>query len=271
MREDFNSTADETEALLMSWGLRYTREPGGVFRVPNDLHLVSQGLTELPDLSRVILEGNFHCSGNKLTSLKGAPRSVGGHFWCDNNLLTSLEGAPAVVEGDFNCVHNRLKTLKGGPRRTRGFYYCEHNELASLEHGPQSVGTGFSCGHNRLTSLKDGPLHVGMDYFCHNNQLTSLEGAPAHVLRYFYAHTNKLTSLEGAPQIYERLQTDLGTFTRGEAIPEKLRVSPETKARKEREKREAAEKLSRARGALQDSMRQSKTGLKLPPRPPKSG
>src|ERR1700722_10746867 len=100
MRRDFNKTnADEAEAALLSWGVRYVREPGGGLRVRGDLRLDNMGLTELPDLSCVIVEGNFHCSGNKLTSLKGAPRAVGGHFWCDNNLLTSLEGAPAVVEG----------------------------------------------------------------------------------------------------------------------------------------------------------------------------
>jgi hypothetical protein len=29
--------------------------------------------------------GNFDCYDNELTSLKGAPRSVGGNFYCNDN------------------------------------------------------------------------------------------------------------------------------------------------------------------------------------------
>ena len=57
--------------------------------------------------------GYFACSYNQLTSLKGAPASVGGHFYCYNNQLTSLEGAPASVGGYFYCSNNQLTTLTG--------------------------------------------------------------------------------------------------------------------------------------------------------------
>ena len=39
-------------------------------------------------------DGSFSCSNNQLTSLAGAPESVGGYFDCYNNQLTSLAGAP---------------------------------------------------------------------------------------------------------------------------------------------------------------------------------
>ena len=40
--------------------------------------------------------GDFNCYNNKLTTLEGAPSSVGGDFSCSfNNNLTSLEGAPS--------------------------------------------------------------------------------------------------------------------------------------------------------------------------------
>ena len=48
---------------------------------------------------------HFYCSYNDLTSLEGAPSSVGRDFWCDYNLLTSLKGAPKFVGDGFYCNH----------------------------------------------------------------------------------------------------------------------------------------------------------------------
>ena len=44
--------------------------------------------------------------GLGLTSLKGAPKEVGGDFWCSYNQLTSLEGAPREIGGGFDCSNN---------------------------------------------------------------------------------------------------------------------------------------------------------------------
>ena len=57
-------------------------------------------------------EGNFFCYDLDLTSLEGAPTSVGGYFDCYGNQLTSLKGAPTSVSGHFNCANNRLASLK---------------------------------------------------------------------------------------------------------------------------------------------------------------
>ena len=40
---------------------------------------------------------------------------VDGDFWCHNNQLTTLEGAPTSVGGDFRCYHNQLTSLEGMP------------------------------------------------------------------------------------------------------------------------------------------------------------
>ena len=53
--------------------------------------------------------GTINCSNSKLTSLKGAPSSVGGDFYCNDNKLTSLEGAPKSVGGNFDCSYNPKK------------------------------------------------------------------------------------------------------------------------------------------------------------------
>ena len=71
------------------------------FVIKGDLDLSDKGLTELPDLSKVTVKGDFDCSSNQLTSLQGTPQEVGGYFYCYNNQLTTLEGAPREVCGSF--------------------------------------------------------------------------------------------------------------------------------------------------------------------------
>ena len=58
--------------------------------------------------------GWFKCYGNQLTSLEGAPQTVGGDFDCRNNQFTSLKGAPQKVDGAFYCSENpNLHSLDG--------------------------------------------------------------------------------------------------------------------------------------------------------------
>jgi hypothetical protein len=77
--------------------------------------------------------GDFGCSHNKLTSLVGAPSSVGGGFYCYNNKLTSLEGAPSSVGGHFYCYNNKLTSLVGAPSSVGGDFNCSNNNLTSLK------------------------------------------------------------------------------------------------------------------------------------------
>ena len=123
------------------------------FIIKGDLELINKGLTELPDLSEVIVEGSFDCSKNKLTTLKGAPKEVGGDFKCFKNQLTTLEGAPNEVGGHFTCSRNKLITLKGAPREVGGYFGCSENELTTLKGAPKEVVREFSCDGNRLKSL----------------------------------------------------------------------------------------------------------------------
>jgi hypothetical protein len=81
-------------------------------------------------------EGDFNCYNNKqLTSLAGAPASVGGHFGCFNNKqLTSLAGAPASVGSDFNCANNKLTSLAGIHKiikKMDGEFYASSNDIKS--------------------------------------------------------------------------------------------------------------------------------------------
>jgi hypothetical protein len=75
------------------------------FVVEGNLSLRNKHLTELPDLSEVVVNGNFDCSCNNLTSLKGAPQKVGGKFDCGHNIfLESLYGISEMAEdGKIHC------------------------------------------------------------------------------------------------------------------------------------------------------------------------
>jgi hypothetical protein len=148
-----------------------------------------------------VVEGDFNCSYNKITSLEGAPKIVGGDFRCDGNQLTSLEGAPKTVEGGFYCSDNQLTSLEGAPQTIEGGFYCSDNQLTSLEGTPEVVEGGFDCSHNQLSSLKGAPKTVEGGFYCSDNQLTSLKGAPQTVKGVFRCINNQLTSLEGAPEV----------------------------------------------------------------------
>ena len=151
--------------------------PAG-FVIKDDLDLDEKDLTELPDLSDVVVEGNFRCSYNHLTSLKGAPKEVSGNFYCYNNQLTTLEGAPKEVSGCFYCYNNQLTTLDGAPQKVGGDFDCSNNELTSLEDAPQKVDGSFNCSKNQLTTLDGAPKEVSGNFYCYNNQLTSLFKLP---------------------------------------------------------------------------------------------
>lgn len=107
--------------------------------VKGNLNLGSLDLTELPDLSAVVVNGGFWCSNNQLTSLQGCPKRVGGGFWCGENQLTSLAGAPQSVGGDFSCSNNQLTSLDGAPQSVGGSFWCSSNQLTSLHGAPKSA------------------------------------------------------------------------------------------------------------------------------------
>jgi hypothetical protein len=97
-----------------------------------------------PSTGLVDVEGNFNCSGLNLENFKGIQfGAVSGDFYCDSNSLTSLEGAPQTVGGSFDCDSNSLTSLEGAPETVGGSFHCDSNRLTSLEGAPETVGGGF--------------------------------------------------------------------------------------------------------------------------------
>jgi hypothetical protein len=112
--------------------------------IKGNAYIENLSLFELPDfLKDVVVEGDFYCSYNSLTSLEGAPEKVEGDFFCSYNSLTSLEGAPEKVEGDFYCNCNSLTSLKGAPKVVEGYFDCVNNPLTSIEGLPKEIGASL--------------------------------------------------------------------------------------------------------------------------------
>ncbi|MEZ0262570.1 MAG: hypothetical protein ACAH80_16315 [Alphaproteobacteria bacterium] len=232
-------------------------------------------LTELPDLSAVVVEGDFRCNDNLLTSLKGAPQTVTGFFYCYSNWLEDLEGCPKKIGGSFSCGRNHIKDLTGGPAEVGGGYNCQSSpNMLSLKGAPEKIPGDFLCHEGVLESLEGGPREVQGSYWVQKNRLRSLAGAPRTACADVLCYGNDcITHLEGAPETFVRLHTDLGDFEKPEDIPENLRLSPETRARQAEERRQAAAReleqniLDATVTSRPVMVRKSTLSLKAVPRP----
>ena len=168
----------------------YTINKKGEIDVDGNVSLIKCGLVEFPSFIQFgTIKGNFYCSYNKLTSLKGAPIEVGKVFDCSFNRLVSLEGAPLRVKY-FDCSSNKLTSLEGAPKEVGGSFNCSDNKLTSLEGAPENTGRSFYCDFNILKTLKGAPKNIGGLFDCSNNKLTTLEGAPKKVGGDFYCNNN---------------------------------------------------------------------------------
>ena len=162
------------EEICKKYGIEnYTINDDGSIDVDGSVNINFYDLTELP-LKFGVVTLDFYCSDNKLTTLKGSPKSVGRFFNCSANNLTSLEGCPDSVGHDFECDLNKLTDLKGCPKSVVGGFYCGYNNLTSLEGSPDSVGDNFKCNSNNLTDLKGSPKSIGGWFYCHNNPIGSI-------------------------------------------------------------------------------------------------
>ena len=110
-----------------SWNLN---PKTGLVDVKGDFDCGRQGLDSFKGVRFGRISGKFDCSENRLTSLEGAPQSVGIHFDCSYNSLISLEGGPQSVGGDFYCSNNSLTSLEGAPQSVGGDFYCHTNTIS---------------------------------------------------------------------------------------------------------------------------------------------
>ena len=83
--KEYNEYKD-IDAVCKGYGIKNYTINNGLVDVDASVDLSYIRLTKLP-LQFGKVTGNFNCGNNKLTSLEGAPQSVGGDFYCDNNPL----------------------------------------------------------------------------------------------------------------------------------------------------------------------------------------
>jgi len=179
-----------------NYTLQEDAQYGWVVDVMGGVVLENLGLQQLPvKFNRVT--GSFSCRYNQLTSLLGAPHTVGGSFDCNHNCLTSLQYAPVSVGHGFYCDHNDLRSLRHCPQTLKVFS-CVNNFLTSLTGGPKEV-INYSCKHNRLTTLRGAPKNIDFSFDCSQNLLTSLQFCPQRIQISFMCGHNRLLSLEFCP------------------------------------------------------------------------
>jgi hypothetical protein len=135
------------ECTRGSWKLNPST---GLIDVDGNFYCGQQDLTDFKGVAFGHVRGYFHCHGNQIISLEGAPQAVSGFFYCNDNLLTSLEGAPQTV-GDFRCNDNQITSLVGAPQTVNGYFYCNDNQITSLEGAPLTVDGKFYCDDNPVT------------------------------------------------------------------------------------------------------------------------
>jgi hypothetical protein len=121
--------------------------------INDNVSLWDKGLKSIP-LNFNIVNGDFNCGWNLLTSLKGCPVRVGNGFRCYRNKLTSLQYSPRFMEN--------------------GNFYCSYNKIESLQYCTELIRNNFSCSNNNLTSLQYHPTVYG-EFYCYNNQINTFE------------------------------------------------------------------------------------------------
>ena len=150
--------------------LKKTKLQDGTWQIHADLIISSSQVNSLDGLNVSIVDEDFYCSYNYLTSLVGCPKKIGKDFNCTLNQLTSLKGCPSEIGHSFDCSWNKpLTSLVGCPNVIEGDFSCGENGLYDLVGAPERVGRDFICSNNKgLTSLEGCPKFVGRHFYCKN-------------------------------------------------------------------------------------------------------
>lgn len=187
--------------------INYSIEDDLTVNVDGTVKIGTKNLTEIP-IQFGIVNGDFCCHGNDLTSLKGCPTKVGGYFNCSGNNLKSLEFCPLEVGNSF---------------------FANANQIESLEYSPLKVGASFSCGYNPIKNLNGFKTSVGR-YFEHEVDSVD-DGIPQfkslyrflsmeHDMEVWMLYLNQ-TQIDSI-QLAEKLESDL--ITNSLQLPRKTKV-----------------------------------------------
>lgn len=147
-----------SEAELRGLGIKYSRRADGMLEVADKVDLTGKKLGKLPDLSNVVVLGDFSAGGNDLKTIAGAPPFVGGTATFAGNVIKSLAQGPQYVGVDFVVSSNNLDNLQGSPLYVGRDYEARQNLLTTLAGTqPELNGVLSLKGNFRLVSFEDGP------------------------------------------------------------------------------------------------------------------
>jgi hypothetical protein len=128
----FESYQSESKVakICRKYGIKnWSINSDGLVDVDGEVDLSVDGLKKIP-LKFGEVTGGFLCWDNELTSLEGAPHTV-GYFVCNLNQLTSLEFAPKKVRNYFDCRNNNIRSFEG-PINIRSDFRCWKNPIYEI-------------------------------------------------------------------------------------------------------------------------------------------
>ena len=111
--------------------------------IKGSVDLSGMGLKRLPDLSGVVVEGDFICSDNELESLDGSPKTVKGTFDCSGNKIKNILFAPKEIGGDFIFSNNKIETLANLPIVSGEVLYDGNPVIRSIIEGRKHMYRDF--------------------------------------------------------------------------------------------------------------------------------
>lgn len=147
-----------SEDALRRLGIKFSRRADGMLEVADKIDLTGKKLGKLPDLSNVLVLGDFSAGGNDLKNIIGAPAFVGGTATFAGNTIKSLAEGPQYVGVDFVVSSNNLNDLHGSPLYVGRDYEARQNLLTTLAGTqPELNGVLSLKGNFRLVSFEQGP------------------------------------------------------------------------------------------------------------------
>jgi hypothetical protein len=182
-------------------------ERGEVF-VSGDFQIIDNDIEEIPVVFNTVTT-HFDISGDKLKSLKGFPKIIGGKltlFQCGN--IENLEGPVEKVYGNISIAYCRnIKNLKGFPETepdvTLRIMNCNSFRsfeglppdvkldwiilanlvLPNLEGLPREISGGLKIeGVNGIKDLKGCPQKIGTNFILRDcAALNTTEGGPTEI------------------------------------------------------------------------------------------
>ena len=141
--------------------------------IHESISLQGMELSELP-FKFGNIDGYFDCSDNKLTTLKGCPKSVVGFFDCSNNELISLEHGPIKVGSFYNCYNNKLTDLGYLPKVINKSIDFRFNDLISNIFLSNIKGEIYTSIIDNGVKLSEAGRVLNKDVFIKLNKRSSI-------------------------------------------------------------------------------------------------